>query len=62
MILVIGETGNVRRQVVSQLDEQGFSVRVTDTVEQITGGPTRSFREWARDHAGDFDPDHRATR
>ncbi len=33
---------------------------VTQTVEQITGTPARSFREWARDHAGDFDRAARA--
>lgn len=33
---------------------------VTQTVEQITGTPARSFREWARDHTGDFDRAARA--
>ncbi len=28
--------------------------RVTSTVEEITGSPARTFREWATDHAGDF--------
>jgi uncharacterized protein YbjT (DUF2867 family) len=27
---------------------------VTSTVEEVTGEPARSFREWARDHAEDF--------
>lgn len=27
---------------------------VTSTVEDVTGHPARSFREWARDHAGEF--------
>jgi uncharacterized protein YbjT (DUF2867 family) len=27
---------------------------VTSTVEELTGAPARSFREWARDHAADF--------
>ena len=27
---------------------------VTHTVEEITGAPARTFRDWARDHAGDF--------
>jgi uncharacterized protein YbjT (DUF2867 family) len=27
---------------------------VTHTVEQVTGSPARSFRQWARDHAADF--------
>ena len=27
---------------------------VTSTVEQITGSPARTFREWVSDHAGDF--------
>ena len=27
---------------------------VTQTVEEITGAPARSFREWASDHAADF--------
>lgn len=28
--------------------------RVTSTVEEVTGAPARSFREWTRDHARDF--------
>ncbi|MER5424436.1 NAD(P)H-binding protein [Streptosporangium roseum] len=28
--------------------------RVTSTVEEITGVPARTFRQWAADHAGDF--------
>ena len=27
---------------------------VTPTVEEVTGAPARTFREWARDHVGDF--------
>jgi uncharacterized protein YbjT (DUF2867 family) len=27
---------------------------VTGTVEQLTGRPARTFRQWARDHAADF--------
>jgi uncharacterized protein YbjT (DUF2867 family) len=27
---------------------------VTHTVEEVTGTPARTFREWASDHAGDF--------
>ena len=27
---------------------------VTYTVEAVTGGPARTFREWAIDHADDF--------
>ncbi len=27
---------------------------VTSTVEEITGAPAHTFREWAADHAGDF--------
>ncbi len=29
---------------------------VTQTVEQVTGSPARTFRQWAADHAGDFRP------
>jgi hypothetical protein len=29
---------------------------VTRTVQEITGAPARTFRQWARDHAGDFRP------
>jgi uncharacterized protein YbjT (DUF2867 family)/ketosteroid isomerase-like protein len=29
---------------------------VTSTVEEVTGHPARTFREWAQDHAGDFRP------
>ncbi len=28
--------------------------RVTDTVQRLLGRPARTFRSWARDHAGDF--------
>ncbi|MEV4186580.1 NAD(P)H-binding protein [Streptosporangium canum] len=28
--------------------------RITSTVEEITGVPARTFRQWAADHAGDF--------
>lgn len=31
---------------------------VTTTVEEITGAPARTFREWAVDHADDFRPQH----
>ncbi|GAA3241164.1 NAD(P)H-binding protein [Nonomuraea helvata] len=27
---------------------------LTNTVEEVTGRPARSFAEWAKDHAGDF--------
>lgn len=27
---------------------------VTSTVEEVTGAPGRTFREWAMDHAGNF--------
>jgi uncharacterized protein YbjT (DUF2867 family) len=27
---------------------------VTSTVEEVTGHPARTFRDWAQDHAGDF--------
>jgi len=30
------------------------SERVTSTVEDLTGGPARSFREWVDDHVNDF--------
>jgi uncharacterized protein YbjT (DUF2867 family) len=30
--------------------------QVTHTVEQVTGAPARTFREWAREHAGEFSP------
>jgi len=29
---------------------------VTRTVQQVTGSPARTFRQWAADHAGDFRP------
>ncbi|HEX8008189.1 MAG TPA: NAD(P)H-binding protein [Trebonia sp.] len=35
---------------------------VTRTVEEITGTPARTFRDWARDHAGDFRPRSSAPR
>jgi uncharacterized protein YbjT (DUF2867 family) len=30
--------------------------QVTHTVEQLTGAPARTFRDWAREHAGEFRP------
>lgn len=30
--------------------------QVTHTVEQLTGAPARAFRDWAREHAGEFRP------
>jgi hypothetical protein len=27
---------------------------LTTTVQELTGAPARSFRDWAADHAGDF--------
>jgi hypothetical protein len=27
---------------------------VTSTIQEVTGTPARSFREWATDHAADF--------
>jgi SnoaL-like domain len=30
--------------------------QVTHTVEQLTGVPARTFRDWAREHAGEFRP------
>ncbi|SMC85377.1 NAD(P)H-binding protein [Kibdelosporangium aridum] len=27
---------------------------ITSTVEEVTGRPAKTFREWAQDHAGDF--------
>jgi len=27
---------------------------VTSTIEEVTGTPARTFREWAIDHAADF--------
>jgi uncharacterized protein YbjT (DUF2867 family) len=53
MILVTGATGNVGRHVVDGLLAAGEQVR--DTVEKVTGRPARTFRQWARDHAADFD-------
>lgn len=32
----------------------GRSALVTDTVEQVTGRPARTFAEWVADHAADF--------
>jgi uncharacterized protein YbjT (DUF2867 family) len=32
----------------------GTPVLVTPTVEEVTGSPARTFREWAQDHAGAF--------
>jgi hypothetical protein len=27
---------------------------VTTTVDEITGAPARTFRDWVKDHAGEF--------
>ncbi len=40
--------------VSSQAAALGHPETVTSTVEEITGCPARSFRQWAADHAGDF--------
>jgi hypothetical protein len=32
----------------------GHPEPVFDGVERVTGRPARTFREWARDHAGEF--------
>ncbi|MFB8239715.1 NAD(P)H-binding protein [Kitasatospora sp. NPDC089913] len=32
----------------------GVPTEVSDTVEQLTGRPARTFAEWARDHVADF--------
>ncbi len=34
----------------------GHAAHVTSTVEEITGRPAKSFQEWARDHAANFQP------
>jgi hypothetical protein len=34
---------------------------VTRTVEQVTGVPARTFRQWAGDHVSDFRPPLRGT-
>jgi len=30
------------------------SAMITDTVAEITGAPARTFRQWAIEHAADF--------
>ncbi|MFK8848336.1 NAD(P)H-binding protein [Streptomyces sp. Ac-502] len=32
----------------------GTTPPITDTVQQVTGHPARTFEQWARDHAADF--------
>jgi uncharacterized protein YbjT (DUF2867 family) len=39
------------RAYAAAVDRPAF---VTSTVEEVTGAPARSFREWAADHAEDF--------
>ena len=34
----------------------GVPPEITDTVEQVTGTPARTFTQWSRDHADDFRP------
>jgi uncharacterized protein YbjT (DUF2867 family) len=57
-----------RHQLTAALGDAGFADRalgywatlvtepelVTRTVQEVTGSPARTFREWATDHAGDF--------
>ena len=33
---------------------RGHAAFVTPTVEQVTGNPPRTFREWATEHASAF--------
>lgn len=42
-------------KVFGQL-RQGVAERTTDAVESLAGRPPRSFAEFARDHAGLFEP------
>jgi uncharacterized protein YbjT (DUF2867 family) len=48
----------VAEQVVKvfQMLREGVAERVTDTVEALTGSPSRSFSVFARDHARVFEP------
>ncbi|RSS83880.1 NAD(P)H-binding protein [Streptomyces sp. WAC06614] len=34
--------------------QDGLPTEITDTVEQLTGHPARSFESWVREHAADF--------
>jgi uncharacterized protein YbjT (DUF2867 family) len=59
-----------RRQLLAAWGDQGFvdsalatwatmvaePEPVTRTVEEVTGTPARTFRQWAADHVGDFRP------
>jgi uncharacterized protein YbjT (DUF2867 family) len=62
--------GEARRQLLAAWGDPGFvdsalatwagmvtqPEPVTRTVEEITGAPARTFRQWAADHASDFRP------
>ncbi|OKI10124.1 nucleoside-diphosphate sugar epimerase [Streptomyces sp. CB02923] len=52
-------TPSVSKETLLQLfrlfaSSVGTTAPVTDTVQQVTGRPARTFEQWARDHAGDF--------
>ncbi|MER5524611.1 NAD(P)H-binding protein [Streptomyces sp. NPDC002677] len=37
-------------------DTVGVAPEITTAVEEITGSPARTFEQWAKDHAADFQP------
>ncbi|WP_030660455.1 NAD(P)H-binding protein [Streptomyces rimosus] len=52
-------TPRVPKEVLLQLfrlfaTAVGTTAPVTDTVQQVTGRPARTFEQWAQDHAADF--------
>jgi uncharacterized protein YbjT (DUF2867 family) len=52
-VLVSGATGNVGRNVVSELLNRGARARA---LTRNPGAPARTFRQWALDHIRDFHP------
>nr|WP_216853660.1 NAD(P)H-binding protein [Phytoactinopolyspora halotolerans] len=49
-----GDEGYVDTALRAWADMVDNPEPVTDTVEQVTGRPARTFRQWAIDHADDF--------
>jgi uncharacterized protein YbjT (DUF2867 family) len=56
MTAMTGDSAFADRAVAYWASLVGHPEPVTHTVEEITGKPARTFREWAHDHASEFRP------
>lgn len=53
-LLADGRPPALVEALLASAETRPHSGLITSTVEEITGAPARTFREWATDHAGDF--------